>query len=243
VDKLDKIGPAGAGKTLVDELGVTSAQVAQILALAEIRGTDDTVVQRVKDLGVVEPLLEQGLDELAFVLRELKTQVGRGYLADLSVARGLAYYTGTVYETKFVEWPDYPTICGGGRYDNLVGSLINQRLPGIGISIGLTRIFAKLVKEGRLQSTRKSPTEVLVAFVPGSSYAAVTATARQLRGRGLKTEQYHDDRKLDQQLRYAAAKGIRYVWFPPTKAGGEHQVKDLESGRQAGADPAAWTPA
>jgi histidyl-tRNA synthetase len=241
VDKLDKVGPTGVARTLTDEVGVPADKIAKVLALAEIRGADEGVVQRVKALGVASPLLDQGLSELGFVLRELKSQVGHGFVADLAVARGLAYYTGTVYEAKFVEWPDYPTICGGGRYDNLVGSLINQRLPGIGISIGLTRIFAKLVKEGRLAATQKTPTQVLVAFVPGASYAVVKAATQKLRARGLKTEQYHEERKLDQQLRYAAAKGIRYVWFPPAD-GGVHEVKDLASGTQAAADPDRWQP-
>ncbi|MBM3503230.1 MAG: histidine--tRNA ligase [Alphaproteobacteria bacterium] len=242
VDKLDKIGASGVARLLTDELAVPADRIAKILALAEIKGRDDSVIGRAKALGVSSPLLDQGLDELAFVLRELGTQVGRGYVADLSVARGLAYYTGTVYEAKFVDWPDYPTICGGGRYDNLVGSLINQRLPGIGISIGLTRIFAKLVKEGRLKPGRKAPTDVLVALVPGNDYATAKATARTLRERGIRTEQYHEERKLDQQLRYAAAKGIRYVWFPPATAGAPHEVKDLDSGKQGPADPRDWRP-
>jgi histidyl-tRNA synthetase len=227
---------------LGDELGLDGDAIAKVLGLAEIRGNDASVVQRVKALGVKSDLLDQGLDELHFVMRELGRYPEGTFVADLSIARGLAYYTGTVYEAKFADFPDFPTVCGGGRYDNLVGDLISKRLPGIGISIGLTRIFAKLMREGRIQARRKAPTDILVVHTQGAPYSVINETAGALRARGLKVEQYHEDRKLKTQLKYAADKGIPWIWFPPAEAGGEHQVKNSATRDQTPADPATWLP-
>ncbi|MFN7194327.1 MAG: ATP phosphoribosyltransferase regulatory subunit, partial [Rhodospirillales bacterium] len=243
VDKLDKIGASGVAAMLMGELGLDEATVAKVLALSEIKGSDAGVLAAVEKLGVKSATLEQGLHELGFVLDALKRFPSGAFVADLSIARGLAYYTGSVYETKLVEFPDFPTVCGGGRYDNLVGSLINRRLPGIGISIGLTRIFWKMQKEGRIAAPRKSPSDVLVLFPRGGAYADVAATAQALRSRGLKVEMYHEDRKIDAQFKYATDKGIPYVWFLPAEAGAAHKVKDLAVGTQHEADPSSWLPA
>jgi histidyl-tRNA synthetase len=242
VDKQDKIGAAGVSKMLTDELLLDEGTIAKVLELAEITGTKADVVERVRALGVSGELLEEGLDELHFVMKALEGYPEGAFLADLSVARGLAYYTGTVYEVKFADDPAFPTICGGGRYENLVGSMLNKHLPGIGISIGLTRIFSKLVKDGKIAPTRKTPTEVMVCHLPGASYEEVNAVAVQLRRRGIKTEQFHEARKLKQQLAYAANKGIPHVWFPAVGEDGRHEVKNLETGEQADGDPATWTP-
>ena len=238
-DLMERAAEFIAGK-LAAEMSRDESTIGKILALADIKGTDAGVVAKVEALGVKSPTLEQGLAELGFVMGELARFPAGAFVADLSIARGLAYYTGTVYETKLAAFPDYPTVCGGGRYDNLVGSLINRRLPGIGISIGLTRIFWKLQKEGRIKPTRKTPTDVLVVFPRGGQYAQVAATARVLRARGLKVEMWHEERKLDAQLKYAADKGIPYVWFPPAEPGDAHQIKNMATGAQSEADAATW---
>lgn len=242
VDKQDKIGADGVSKMLTEELGLATSTIEQVLKLAEIKGTKADVVERVRALGVTGELLEEGLDELHFVMKALEAYPEGAFVADLSVARGLAYYTGTVYEVKFADDPDFPTICGGGRYENLVGSMLNKHLPGIGISIGLTRIFSKLVKDGKIASTRKTPSEVMVCWLPEASYEEIRETAVALRRRGIKTEQFHEPRKLKQQISYASAKGIPYIWFPAVGADGRHEVKNLETGAQAEADPQSWTP-
>ncbi len=243
VDKLDKIGAAGVSNMLAGELGLGPDAIGKILALTEIKGGDSRVLAAVEKLGVKSAVLEQGLHELGFVLDALKRFPAGAFVADLSIARGLAYYTGSVYETKLADFPDFPTVCGGGRYDNLVGSLINKRLPGIGISIGLTRIFWKLHKEGRIAAKRKTPTDVLVLFPRGGDYATVAGVATALRGRGIKVEMYHEDRKADAQFKYATDKGIPYVWFLPAAPGTPHHVKALVSGEQHEADPETWLPA
>ena len=242
IDKLDKIGHQGVGAILANEMGINGKLVEQILDLAKIRGDNTSVIQQILDLGVRSDLLEEGVEELHFVMQELEKLPDRPFIADLSVARGLAYYTGTVYEAKFKDFPEFPTICGGGRYDNLVGDLANKRLPGIGISIGLSRIFSKLMREGRITATRKSPTQILVTHTLGASYELVRATAQLLRNRGFKVEQYHQDRKLKIQLKYATEKEIPWIWFPPAEEGGNHKVKNSVSREQFIVDPTTWLP-
>ena len=119
----------------------------------------------------------EGLDELAFVLTSLADLPTGTIVADLSIARGLDYYTGSVYEGKFARWPNFGSICSGGRYENLASSFIRRNLPGIGMSIGVTRIFAKLVAEGLIQTGPKSPTHVLVVIPSAERRFEAVATA------------------------------------------------------------------
>ncbi|CAJ64376.1 MULTISPECIES: histidine--tRNA ligase [Frankia] len=241
-DKMDKIGPDGVATLLGAQAGLDADQVRACLDLAAIRATGPGVVDEVRRLGVKSDLLTEGLDELAQVLDDLADLPTGSVVADLSIARGLDYYTGTVYEAKFVDWPDFGSICSGGRYENLAGSFIRRALPGVGISIGLTRIFAKLLAEGLLPSGPASPADVLVVIPAAQRRAAALATATALRARGLKVETYHQPDKIAKQVRYAARKGIGFVWFPPFDEGREHEVKNMATGDQAAADPAAWLP-
>jgi histidyl-tRNA synthetase len=242
-DKIDKIGPEGVGKLLVSELGLTTGQVTACLDLAQIRGSGTSVIDQIIRLGVSSALLSEGLDELAFVLGSLSDLPPGSIVADLSIARGLAYYTGTVYEGKFTNWPSYGSICSGGRYDNLAGSFVRRRLPGIGMSIGLTRIFAKLVAEGLLETGPSCPSDVLVVVPSDERRPLAAATAAELRTRGLNTELYHQADKIARQVRYASRKGIPFVWFPPFEDGKPHEVKDMVTGQQDRADPRTWQPA
>src|SRR6266496_889386 len=209
---------------------------------AIIRTTVLSFVERVRALGVESDLLNKGLEELAFVMDALHTLPKGTLLADLSIARGFDYYTGTVYEGKLLEFPTYPSICSGGRYDNLAGAFINRKLPGVGMSLGLTRIFAKLVAEKRLRVGPKCPTQVLVIFPRAERREETARTANLLRERGLNVEMYHSPGKIAQQMRYDSRKGIPYVWFPPFEDEGRHEVKDLASEKQEIADPAIWSP-
>jgi histidyl-tRNA synthetase len=242
-DKIDKIGTGGVGTLLASELSLHPEQVTACLDLAQIRGTDTSVIDDITRLGSKSDLLAEGLEELAFVLDSLSDLPTGSVVADLSIARGLDYYTGTVYEGKFADWPNYGSICSGGRYENLAGSFIRRNLPGIGLSIGLTRIFAKLVAEGLLQTGPSCPSDVLVVVPNDQRRPHAVATAAQLRARGLNTELYHQPDKLAKQIRYASRKGIPFVWFPPFEDGQSHEVKDMGSGDQREADPATWQPA
>ena len=242
VDKLDKIGEDGVLSLLQADLALSREVALRCLALASIRTTDLSFVERVRALGVESDLLNKGLEELAFVMDALHTLPKGTLLADLSIARGFDYYTGTVYEGKLLEFPTFPSICSGGRYDNLAGAFINRKLPGVGMSLGLTRIFAKLVAEKRLRVGPKCPTQVLVIFPRAERREETARTANLLRERGLNVEMYHSPGKIAQQMRYASRKGIPYVWFPPFEDGGRHEVKDLASEKQEIADPATWSP-
>jgi histidyl-tRNA synthetase len=241
-DKIDKVGPDGVGAMLADDVGLSPEQVRACLDLAGIRGSGSGVVDDVAGLGVKSDLLTEGLDELGVVLDGVADLPGGSVVADMSIARGLDYYTGTVYEAKFTDWPNYGAITAGGRYDDLAGTFINRRLPGVGLSIGLTRIFAKMVAEGLLETGPSCPTDVLVVVPSAERRPLAASTAAELRGRGVKTELYHQPDRVGKQLRYASRKGIPHVWFPPFDDGKPHEVKHMASGDQTEADPQTWRP-
>ncbi|PSL56934.1 histidyl-tRNA synthetase [Saccharothrix carnea] len=231
VDKIDKIGADGVAGLLADRL--EPGQVDAVLELARLRD-----VEAVRRLGVRSALLDEGLAELDFVLRELSDLPE--VVVDFSIARGLDYYTGTVYEGKFADWPEYGAICSGGRYDDLAGSFIRRRLPGVGMSIGFSRIFAKMLSAGLLGTGPSTPADVLVVL-PKDRRQVATGTAKALRDRGFNVELYHQEDKVAKQVRYASRKGVPFVWFPPFEDGRPHEVKDLATGEQTAVDPATWS--
>ncbi|WP_017538955.1 histidine--tRNA ligase [Nocardiopsis halophila] len=239
VDKLHKIGDDGVRQILTEE-GLSAGQIDSCLELARIKGADRSVVEQVAKLGAESGLLSQGLEELAFVLDSLSDLPEGSVVADLSIARGLDYYTGTVYEAAFDDDPGYGSIVAGGRYENLAGQFIRRNLPGVGISIGLTRIFAKLAAEDRLPAGRTCPTDVLVVVPSDERREEALRTGALLRGRGFNTEVFHQASKVGKQLQYASKKGIPFVWFPPFDDGRPHEVKDMATGEQGEADPALW---
>jgi histidyl-tRNA synthetase len=241
VDKIDKLPVAEIERILTAELGLAANIAKACLALAQIRSTDNSFADAARALGVQNQLFEEGLGELTTVMDRLNAaDIGDSVVeANLAIARGLDYYTGVVYEVQLIDYPEYSTICAGGRYADLVGAYIKRDLPGVGISIGLTRLFAKLVKEGVITGERASPTDVLIARFPESDVLELDRLANQLRDRGINVEVYHEAAKLKNQFRYAERKAIPYFWF----AGDTHEVKDLGAGEQAGAEPQSWLPA
>ncbi len=242
LDKLDKIGAEGVRAALTGALGVAADQAERLLALGTISSADTGFVAQVEALGVRDDALSQGLEELATVMQRLTALPHGQALADLSIARGFDYYTGTVYEARLPAYPGFGSVVSGGRYDDLASGYINKSLPGVGISIGLSRLFAKLVAEGRITAGPKCPTQVLVVVPNDDRVAVARETADGLRRRGLAVELFHAASKLKRQLAYAERKGIPYVWFPPFEDGADHEVKDMTSGAQGPADPATWQP-
>ncbi len=235
VDKLDKIGADNVVRLLV-EAGASVEQAAQCLALAQIRTDDTSFVDQVKALGVDHPTLDEGLAALAAVI-EAGTAVAPGVLvADLKIARGLDYYTGTVYETQIVGNEEWGSVCSGGRYDALASDG-RTTYPGVGISIGVSRLVHLLIGKRGLTASRSTPAAVLVAVSDEDSRAQSTAIATALRARGIPTEVAPKADRFGKQIRYADRRGIPYVWFPG-EAG--DQVKDIRSGEQVDADPAIW---
>jgi histidyl-tRNA synthetase len=238
VDKLDKIGEEGVTKALLEENELSAAQAESCLALARIRGAGREVVAQVRALGASHPLLEQGLEELAFVMGALEGLPAGAVVADLRIARGLDYYTGTVYEGVLVERPELGTVCSGGRYDNLASD-DKHKLPGVGVSLGLSRILGFMFAQGALKASRATPTLVLVALVSEEQRPLCYAAAKQLRQRRFATEVFHAPQKFGKQIRYAERKGIPYVLFL-TDNGSE--LRDIRSGEQKAVDLATWLP-
>ena len=238
VDKYDKIGPDAVAETLVDEVGLDPAQAAQCVALAGIATPDESFVDRVRTLGVEHELLDQGLADLAAVVRVAERQVPGRMLADLKIARGLDYYTGTVYETMLQGSERMGSVASGGRYDALASDG-RVTFPGVGYSFGVTRLLAPILGRGELTSSRSVPTCVLVAVDSEDTRERALRTADQLRRRGVPTEVAPKADKFGKQIRYADRRGIPFVWF----GAGEHdEVKDIRSGDQVAADPQAWLP-
>ncbi|HBH25999.1 MAG TPA: hypothetical protein DDX54_01140 [Rhodospirillaceae bacterium] len=190
-------------------------------------------------LDTYDESIEEGLDELKSVMADLSHLPKGAVVADLSIVRGLDYYTGTVYETFLTDAPELGSICSGGRYDDLAGAYINKKLPGVGLSIGVSRLFSHLLAAGKLPIGRVSPAEVLVALPSEDHRKAAQEAARALRQRGINTEVYHAPHKIGRQIAYAEKRGVPHVWFPD--AGG-HSVKTLATGQQAPADPQTWRP-
>lgn len=246
VDKLDKLPVEKVHELLVAEAGVDAATADRVLALATIRATDDSFVARVRDLGVSHDLLEEGLEELAALVRacaDLVTDRVR-VEADLSIARGLDYYTGTVFETRLDGYESLGSICSGGRYDALATDG-RSTYPGVGISLGVSRVLVPLLARTGLAADRVVPSAVVVAVNDEDSRAASDAVAQALRSRGVPCEVAASAQKFGKQIRYAERRGVPYVWFPPTAdtdGEGSHQVKDIRTGEQHEADPATWSP-
>lgn len=239
VDKLDKIGEQGVHKALVEENGLSAEQAERCLALARIRGRGPEVADHVRALGASHPLLEEGLEELSFVMRALEGLPEGAAIADLHIARGLDYYTGTVYEGVFVDHPQLGAVCSGGRYDNLASDE-RHKLPGVGVSLGLSRILGFMFAQDGLRASRATPTLVLVALNSEEERSAAYAAARVLRARGLATEVFHAPHKFGKQIRYAERKGIPYVLFLAGE--GAAELKDIRSGAQTAIDLATWEP-
>jgi histidyl-tRNA synthetase len=238
IDKLDKVPAAVLAKALRDDAALDDDQAAACLRLAEIHGSGSSFVQRVRALGVEHELLDTGLDELTEVIDGCAAITGDRLTveADLRIARGLDYYTGTVFETRMTGYDSLGSICSGGRYDALASDA-RSTYPGVGISLGVTRMLMPLLTEGMLAGSRPVPSAVLVALPAENDHPVCERIAQALRVRGIAVEVATSAQKYGKQIRYAQRRGIPFVWFPDSS-----EVKDIRSGVQVAADPAEWTP-
>ena len=239
VDKLDKLAGDKVVELLQRDAGLNLEQAQKCLALAEISTPDGSFVDQVSALGVSHRLLDEGLEELSRVIEACANIDGVGIVADLRIARGLDYYTGTVFETQMAGYEHLGSVCSGGRYDQLASDGKNT-YPGVGISLGVSRILVPLINKG-LEADRSVPSAVLVALIDEESRVESDAIAQQLRYRGIPTEVAATAQKFGKQIRYAERRGIPYVWFPAT-AETPQQVKDIRSGDQTDAQPDTWAP-
>ena len=238
IDKLDKQPADAVAALLVSEAGASEEQAQRCLELATIRVSDTSFVERVRALGVEDELLEVGLTELAAVVEGCAGAVSDHVTveANLRIARGLDYYTGTVLEVFMAGYERLKSVAGGGRYDALASDG-RTTYPGVGISFGVSRTLIPLFADGALEPGPKVPSTVLVALVDEESRGASQAVATALRSRGINTEVAASAQKFGKQIRYAERRGIPYVWFPDS-----NEVKDIRSGDQVAADPSTWTP-
>ncbi|WP_435300166.1 histidine--tRNA ligase [Timonella sp. A28] len=249
IDKLDKIGADKVRQLLIEEVDATHEQAQLCLDLAHISGTDATVVEDVERLAaqnnISHELLETGLTELRALLEAASTRAPGTIEANLKIARGLDYYTGSVYESVLIGHEDLGSICSGGRYDELASDGKNT-YPGVGLSIGVSRLVSRLLGQKVVTASRAVPTAVLVAVLDEDNRASSDAIATALRARGIPTDVSPNAAKFGKQIKFADRRGIPFVWFPAgTNAHGEHvghQVKDIRSGEQVEGNPETWAP-
>ena len=241
IDKLDKLPADTVAAQLVEQAGATPEQAEQCLRLATIRVADTSFVEKVRALGVEDELLDIGLEELAAVIAGCASATSERVTveANLRIARGLDYYTGTVLEVFMAGYERLKSVGGGGRYDALASDG-RTTYPGVGVSFGVSRTLIPLIADGVLEGSRKVPSAVLVAVTDEADRDASTAVATALRKRGVACELSADAARFGKQIRAAERRGIPFVWF--TQADGSHQIKDIRSGDQVEADPATWTP-
>jgi len=239
VDKLDKVGPEKVA-AMLREGGATDEQAAMCLALAGIRAADLSFVESVRALGVSHPTLDEGLAALSAVMETAMEYAPGRVVADLRIARGLDYYTGTVYETTLVGYESWGSMCSGGRYDALASDG-RTTYPGVGVSIGVSRVLGLLVGNGLVRASRSTPSAVLVAVTSEESRAQSVAVAGTLRSRGIACEVAPRADRFGKQIRYAERRGIPYVWFPGAdEKTGADEVKDIRSGDQVPASAESW---
>ncbi len=236
VDKLDKIGPERVKATLVETLGIPSDKAEEILRFISATGTNEAVLASLEQYRGRDEQFDTGLDELSTVVRYLSAfgVPEESFAVDLTIARGLDYYTGTVYETRMLDHPEIGAICAGGRYDNLAAYYTDRSLPGVGVAIGLTRLFFVLDDQGLLNpDLPTAPADCMI--VPMSEdLAPAIELATYLRSRDLRTQLYCEQKKFKAKIQYADKLGIRYVIFLGEDEIAQQKcaVKDLTSGEQ-----------
>lgn len=211
IDKLEKVGPETDKQMLID-LGITTSDANKILDFVRLGGSNAKILESLKKMEITSEAFKQGVMELSEVIRKAG-EFGvpeKNMQIDLAIARGLSYYTGTVYETKLLDERVKGSVCGGGRYDNLAESYSNQSFPGVGVSIGLTRLFSQLLDAGMIKAETATPAKVLVIPMEADMPFALEV-AGKLREMGVPTELYTEDDKFKKKLTYANKIGVPFV--------------------------------
>ena len=230
IDKLEKIGEENV-KASLTELGVKEDAIEKIMKFIRIDGTTDEKLQELEKLGFTSELFKQGLQELKQVVTYVRAfgVPDSNFKVDLTIARGLDYYTGTVYETFLNKYREIGSVCSGGRYDNLAEFYTDRKLPGVGVSIGLTRLFYKLNELNAIEANKKSMAELLV--LPMTENIEIGSTIREA---GISTEIYLEDKKIKAKFKYADRLQIPYVAVigDDEIANGKIALKDMQTGVQ-----------
>jgi histidyl-tRNA synthetase len=231
VDKILKIGRDGVAKELERIEGISPSAIESILNSTAVQCPIEQLAEKVQGLNLQSEFIHEGVQELIAVCELLPASVRSRVTIDLSLARGLDYYTGLIMELGLDRYPEFGTVVAGGRYENLAAEFCDQKLPGVGVSLGLSRLMELVIAEKLVETTRKTPTQALVTVLSESDRVLSNEVAQALRDAGLPTEVFYRSPKLGKQIDYADAKGIRYVIFadPATR---EVQVKDLATKEQ-----------
>ena len=241
VDKLDKIGAEKVRQLLIDEVKMLPCKAENVLDFMAISGTNAEVIAALERYRGMDETFDQGLDELITVTKYLKDfgVPEENFAVDLTIARGLDYYTGTVYETEMTEHPEIGSVCSGGRYDNLAGYYTDKQLPGVVISIGLTRLFYVLQEQGLLsEETVTAPCDALVIPMTEEPAAAIAA-ATTLRAAGVRTQLYCEKKKFKAKMSYADKIGVPFAVLLGEDEINEGvvSVKNMTSGEQVKLTP------
>ena len=242
VDKLDKIGAEKVAAILVDENGLSREQAEEILKFIAITGANAAVLTALEAYCGRNELFDLGFAELKAVVENLGAfgVPEENFAVDLTIARGLDYYTGTVYETTLLDHPEIGSVCSGGRYDNLAGFYTDRALPGVGISIGLTRLFYVLDEQGLINDQLPdAPADALVLPMTEDVSKAIQI-AETLRSAGVRVQLYGEKKKFKQKMSYADKLGVPYVVLlgEDEIAAGKCSVKDMRSSQQVTCTPA-----
>ena len=233
IDKMEKISREDV-VTELSELGLSNEQIDQVIDFTAIAGNNDEILGKLSGLNIQSELFEEGVSKLTALIQALRVMgvPESRFKIDLKIARGLDYYTGTVYETILDDHPEVGSVCSGGRYDDLASYYTNTELPGVGISIGLTRLFYKLREIGVITPTQQSPVDVVVMPIDQDQTQYALSVAKTLRDAGIGVMLYTESNAVKKKMRYADRMGFRYVVLI-----GEREVeaesvslKDMDSG-------------
>ena len=247
VDKLDKIGPEAVRQSLINDVKMLPCKAENVMDFMAVRGTNAEVIAALERYRGMDAVFDEGLDELKCVVDNLAAfgVPEENFAVDLTIARGLDYYTGTVYETLMLDHPEIGSVCSGGRYDNLAEYYTDRQLPGVGISIGLTRFFYVLSEQGLLNDELPAaPCDALLLPMTEELGPAIAAAA-ELRAAGLRVQLYTEKKKFKAKMSYADRLGVPYAVFlgEDELREGLLSVKDMRSGEQRKLPPeeaAAW---
>ena len=236
VDKLDKIGEDKVREILIDDFAISASDVDEVLKFINIRGTNAEVLAALEGYRGRNEMFDAGLDELTTVAKYLGSfgVPESNFAVDLTIARGLDYYTGTVYETTLLDHPEIGSVCSGGRYDNLAEFYTNKKLPGVGISIGLTRLFYVLGEQGMLNpNVTTAPADALILPMT-EDFSAAVQLATALRSAGLRAQLYTEPKKFKAKMNYADKLGVPFVLFlgEDEISANVVSVKNMVSGEQ-----------
>ena len=211
IDKIDKIGEKNVREEIL-KIGVKEETVETIIKFIKIDGNTDEKIQKLEEMNIENKVFKKGIEELKQVIKYIRLfgLPEKNFTVDFTIARGLDYYTGTVYETFLNEYRELGSICSGGRYENLAENYTDKKLPGVGISIGLTRLFSKLLELNLINVDKKSISDILIIPITENKEVPLKL-ATNLRNLGVNTEVYLEDKKIKAKMKYADRLGVPYV--------------------------------